>query len=156
MSDTYKALVLNAPKHEVEGLDRYDVDEYVVQREKSLAFLQGAVGGIVECIDVRHPTTGEVATLWIGEEAKMQGRERNRFAEEVAANGGWAGAEWGDWIAGAVVVTGIDFEEGETVSIPDNWVTLVETLAALGQGDYDAVTGIDPTPIQHFGPEGPQ
>lgn len=100
-------------------------------KNDTLAALQGHVGGYVECIDVSHPVTGAVATLWFNDSGKINGLARNPYAMVVAIAGGWTGPEYGDWIAGPVVVTGLDREEGETIALPDEWLEAVATLATL-------------------------
>lgn len=101
----------------------------------SLTGLQAAVGGYVECFDVAHPMTGAIATLWFNDAGKMNQYDRNDMAEVVATCGGWAGLSWGDWIAGPVIVTGFDPEEGDTIALPEEWATLIERLVL----DTDAV-----------------
>ena len=100
-----------------------------LKRDDTLAGLQDAVGGLVECIDIRHPFTGDIATIWIHEEGKAMDLPRNDMAMIVAVAGGWEGLQWNDWIAGSVAVTGFDPESGETTALPDEWATLIGRLA---------------------------
>lgn len=93
-----------------------------------LDFLQATVGGYVEALQLGHPETGSPAVLWLGEEAKAQGHTQNVLADVFATYGGWQGRTWGDWIAGTVVLTGLDPDEGESIDLPDEWVALANKM----------------------------
>lgn len=96
---------------------------------ETLPMLQEAVGGYVDCFDIAHPETGDVATVWFHDEGKINGLSNNLMAEFIAVLGGWTGpSDFGDWIAGPVVLTGFDAESGETTSLPEAWAQLVANV----------------------------
>lgn len=96
---------------------------------RTLAGLQQAVGGYVDCMDVKHPDTGSTATLWFHDEGKIIDLTPNPAAMALAFYGGWDGLMRGDWIAGPVVVTGFDAESGETMPLPSEWMEVIAALA---------------------------
>lgn len=94
----------------------------------TLDALQQAVGGYVDCIDLHHPATGAIASMWFNDEGKINRLPRNVIADAIANVGGWGGLGWGDWIAGAVAFTGFDPETGETTTLPEEWAHLIDRL----------------------------
>ena len=98
----------NALKLTTEGtLINLDLDA----PEGSLKVLQGAVGGLVEAIDItKH------VTLWVNEEGKLGGFEPNLVASWIyAQNMGVA-----DVVMGDVVFTGGVDDEGDTKGLPED------------------------------------
>jgi hypothetical protein len=94
-----------------------------------LSKMQEIVGGYVETLDLQHPETGTIATMWMNEEGKMEGLPANEWANVVAIVGGWRGPVMGDVIVGTVFLTGFDPETGATLDLPDEWVELLARLA---------------------------
>jgi hypothetical protein len=91
--------------------------------------MQEIVGGYVETLDLQHPVTGTIATMWMDEEGKIAGKAINDWANVVALAGGWNGIEAGDFIVGTVFLTGYDPETGATLDLPNDWVALLSALA---------------------------
>ncbi len=81
---------------------------------------QQAVGGLIEAMDIDRPS----ATLFINEEGKIHGLERNRRATLILwlHLTRWRGA---DVLAGDVVVIGQPDDEGETQDVPQELVDLL-------------------------------
>lgn len=98
-------------------------------KNATLRGLQGIVGGVVDCFDVRHPQTGAIATVWFHDEGKILDQPQNARAMALAIVGGWKGHEYGDWIAGNVCLTGFDPDTGETLTLPDEWMELLSRVA---------------------------
>lgn len=96
---------------------------------ETLAALQGVVKGYVEAIDLTHPKTGSIATMWLNEDGKYTGHAPNDFATALATFGGWRGIMAGDYIVGTVALTGFDPESGETLTLPDEWHDLITFIA---------------------------
>lgn len=94
-----------------------------------LTKMQEIVGGYVESLDLTHPGTGSIATMWMNEDGKGEGLPVNDWANVVAIVGGWAGAFAGDYIVGTVFLTGFDPETGATLDLPEEWVELLAALA---------------------------
>lgn len=101
--------------------------EVLAAGEDTLPFLQKTVGGYVEKITLSLPEGGSV-DMWLNDEGKLHGLPRNGLAESIATATGWSGEEYGDWIAGPVVIAGFDAETGETVTTPRDWQMLMHTL----------------------------
>ena len=89
----------------------------------TLAFLQGAVGGLVECL----PFPIEGVDAWVNEEGKyaphtndegetVQGLPYNTIATQEMRSAGLLFE--GDWIAGAMVLTATN-DEGDTVGLSE-------------------------------------
>lgn len=94
---------------------------------KTLAGLQKAVGGYVDVIELRHPTTGTLADMWINDEGKMNGSPMNQYAT-ILAIVCEAGLAYGDFIAGTVVLT-CHNEEGDTTPLSSDWMELIASIA---------------------------
>lgn len=100
---------------------------YEYQLTDSLSALQSGVGGLVDCIDMTHPRTGNVATLWINDEGKLLDLEANVRATILAR--GFGVIDYRDYIAGPAVITGMTFDdEGEYVTgdIPSEWASFID------------------------------
>jgi len=97
----------------------------------TLPALQKVVEGYVEALDLTHPETGSIATLWLNEDGKATGKPVNEFANLLAIVSGWRGPVWGDYIVGSVALTGFNPEEGETVSLPEEWHALIARVAQV-------------------------
>lgn len=106
----------------------YSTAEVVIPDGQSLATLQRLVDGYVECFDLQHPKTGEVATMWFNDSGKMIGLEVNPMATAVALIGGWQGYEWNGPLQGQCVVTGFDPESGETLTLSPDWIELIAII----------------------------
>lgn len=78
--------------------------------ETSLQYYQNEVGGYIEAIE------GDGWSAFINEEGKIQGLERNLFAEVWMRYHGMRLGQ-GDWIAGNVVFTGPPDLRGETTHL---------------------------------------
>lgn len=90
----------------------------------SLAALQAAVGGPIECVGINHEFD-----MFLHEEGKYApGLERNDLATVLL---GWAGGITGDYIMGTVVFTGIPDDEGATQGLSyEQRGTLLKLLGA--------------------------
>jgi len=111
---TVRAIVIPAnaeePIHEI-GLTGNPSDGY-------LDALQALVGGLIEAV----PWSGapDDVTLYVNEEGKFDqdANPRNDRATRMLRPG--TGLFLGDWIAGALVIAGLDRRTGETVSLSDD------------------------------------
>ena len=104
-----KALVLTTDNTiEVEQ----DTDEFV-----SYATLSRAVGGMIEAV-----TLPSGLTLWVNEEGKMNGLPVNEYATRLFASAFGAGI---DIIVGNAIVTGGADDEGETLGLTDEEVSIL-------------------------------
>ena len=82
--------------------------------------LQGAVGGLIECIHLSHLN----CDMWVNEEGKMFDLPLNRIATALFTDE-WSqrGYEINDYICGDVIITGTANAKGETVGLTDEQVT---------------------------------
>lgn len=132
MTDTVNYLTIPEPDvDDTLGLVTLAMIEADMPGHATLRTMQEIVGGYVECIDVRHPVTGTVASIWFNDSGKIDGLPENPLATAIAGIGGWAGVEYGDTLRGNAVITGIDHTEGETVSIPEDWKILASMVATM-------------------------
>jgi hypothetical protein len=137
MTETIRALTITPEWDEESGVTTITVADATLTKGDTLAGLQAAVGGSVQCIDVFHPETESRLVIWVNEDGKWGSAQgdpcmsRNVFAEVIATHGGWRGWDWDDFIAGPAILTGLNYAVGETVSIPDEWVI---RIVALGMG----------------------
>ena len=83
--------------------------------EPGLKFLQTAVGGYIEAVDI-----AEGMTMYVNEEGKMSGLAENVVATYLAWNA--AAIAPHDWIAGDAIIAGFDFETGENRALTDEEV----------------------------------
>lgn len=86
----------------------------------SLEKLQGAVGGLVQAVDLRDDLT-----LWCNEEGKLMGLTPNVIGTHM-----WE-RHFGmtDMIMGDVVFTGGTDDEGDNLGLPFPWQAQLEELA---------------------------
>lgn len=105
------------------------ITRHTTPKGDTLTPLQSAVGGLVEALDLHHPVTGSIATLWMNEEGKGIGLPANDFAIVLAVASGWLGYFMGDYIAGNVALTGFNPETGETETLDREWLDLIATIA---------------------------
>jgi hypothetical protein len=138
-----KALIVNLPEFDTDDKGMALKIEGVALPETRLPALQAAVGGYVDVIDVQHPETGAIVSCWINDEGKNEGLPRNDFADTLLTIGGWPGLQFGDWIAGPVVFTGYDPETGESVDVPEEWVSLVNDTFEMSRLLMLLVSGIE-------------
>lgn len=93
-------------------------------RHGGLDALQAAVGGHIEAVG--FPAEGVAA--YIHEEGKLVGLPKNPHATKMVE-----GLQLGDYIAGPMVVAGLD-EDGETVEVPPLAVFYAAKFLPLGEG----------------------
>jgi hypothetical protein len=104
-----KALVLTTDNTiEVEQ----DTDEFV-----SYATLSRAVGGMIEAV-----TLPSGLTLWVNEEGKMNGLPVNEYATRLFDSAFGSGI---DIIVGNAIITGGADDEGETLGLTDEEVSIL-------------------------------
>lgn len=87
--------------------------------------MQGVVGGLIEgvmWVDAPHGVD-----VYANEEAKILGLRGNSRATHMLR----VSLHVGDWIAGDVLVIGVDHTEGEACSLPDE-VTVQSIVQACG------------------------
>lgn len=78
-----------------------------------LHFAQGIVGGFVDVVNVRSRHLGDVS-IWVNDEGKLLEMDLNKFASALTADG-----EYGQAIAGDVVITGGVDGEGNSLGLSD-------------------------------------
>ena len=83
----------------------------------ALEKLQGAVDGWVQAVDLDSEFT-----MWCNEEGKIIGLERSPFAQYMWDKVFGAGT---DLIVGTVVITGGTDNDGETIGLTDDQVSLL-------------------------------
>lgn len=80
-------------------------------------WLRSQVGGSICPIDLEPPEPAPIiACMYVHDEGKLIGLERNPAAERLANHFG--AIFHGDWIAGPVAIVGFDPSEGESVELP--------------------------------------
>lgn len=113
-----RVLVVPADPHE-------PIREKRIARDDSLHDLQQLVGGLIQSIPWEHAGEGRVtATTYFNEEGKfaVDPRTDERFAPNARATLLHLGTLFvGDWIAGDLVIAGLDNSDGETVPLPKEW-----------------------------------
>lgn len=128
-STEVKGLVVNLPEFADEDRSMtLKIESVFAEQGETLTMLQKAVGGYVDCIDVLHPETQSIVSVWFNDDGKSLGLARNDFADTLATIGGWPGLSFGDYLAGPVVFTGYDPASGETTSVPEEWESLVRDV----------------------------
>lgn len=93
--------------------------------DNHLAAMQGVVGGLIEgvmWVDAPHGVD-----VYANEEGKILGLAGNARATHLLRRS----LMIGDWIAGDVLIIGVDHNEGEACSLRDD-VTVVTIAAACG------------------------
>lgn len=91
--------------------------------EGSLAVLQGAVGGNIECVDFR------AFDMYVNEDGKFDGSEFNRFATRLFREA------FGpvDLVMGNVVIVGPVNRNGDSTGLSDDAIALlIATVRAAG------------------------
>lgn len=126
MSNEIQAAVIETLPSGITAVYRTNVAD---ETGNALKGLQKAVGGYVDAIELRHPVTGEVATMWINDEGKMNGLPVNEYATVLAIVSGWPGPAYGDFVVGTVAITGHDPETGETTPMGEGWMELIASIA---------------------------
>lgn len=96
--------------------------------------LQELVGGMIET--VRWDDAPGNATVYMNEEGKLEGLPPNARATYLLRN---IGMGVGDYIAGNLVLIGLDPREGETVSLTDD--VTVQMIAVACGGRLEAEVG---------------
>lgn len=97
----------------------YETD--IPEGDGSLAALQELVGGWIEAVNIPEFIEGsETGTAYINEEGKLTDLPFNGRATDFMVPG--VGIFFGDYIAGTMVLFGIDYETGENAPVPDGMV----------------------------------
>lgn len=113
-----------------DSYDDYTVSELDLPDEGRLDAMQALLGGYVGIV----PIESESVTLWVNDEGKYAGFDRNYAAEFVWRLMGDRGClDSGDWIAGPLLVTGGANPEGETQPVPDDFFDLLTRAMGGGQ-----------------------
>lgn len=86
--------------------------------ETSLSFLQQAVGGYIEPVDL-----WDNITMYVNEEGKVYNLLYNPFATVIAHNA--SAINIFDYIYGDVVLIGFDPESGDTVGLTQNQINFI-------------------------------
>jgi len=86
-----------------------------------LEALHDLVGGYIEGLPIPHFVSGhENGTAYINEDGKGQGLEVNYRATDFMVPG--IGIFYGDYIAGTMVLAGVDYSTGENADVPEGMV----------------------------------
>lgn len=86
-----------------------------------LSSLQSLVGGWIEAVSIPQFIDGwETGTAYINEEGKLNQLAFNGRATDFIVPG--IGIMFGDYIAGDMVLCGVDYLTGESVDVPDGLV----------------------------------
>jgi Domain of unknown function (DUF3846) len=137
---TYAVLTTDDFYEEIEGIPS-------LERMQTIVAAPNEVSGLVEVVEI-HPTG---LTMWINEEGKYNGCEKNGIATVMAT--GWIMA--GDTIMGNVLFTGGPDDDGETQGLSDEQLQYVRQAQRIreigfkGSGIWN-MTGIaliEPTRI---------
>lgn len=102
----------------------------IVEENLTLEFMQGAVGGWVQAVELIREADeiqDTTVSLWLNEEGKFSGLERNNVATYL-----WA-RSYGltDVIMGDVVLTGGTDEDGDTLGLTEGQVSDLMNMLAV-------------------------
>ena len=101
-------------------VDEYDAVHIVKFQQGDIRFMQSCVGGTFDVID----TTSPALSLWINDEGRILRLRPNMRATHLlwCVDSRWRSL---NFLAGSVLVTGQPDEEGNTTSVPVEFVRLV-------------------------------